>query len=721
MHLKRILFSGAIALATAAAAIGQTATMPPQTSSFTGNTRGYWFTSPVDMTITGVNVLQGVGGANTEQNFAVVRFDGATPPPAYPTTTNAFTQLALGQDLPAGAFQPVSARVLAGDVIGIYGNTTAGAGTTNGTNSYAGGSQVQTMIDGNVVDLYRSGMQFHLGSATTPAGMQDLWSEPNSFNITRVEFTYELDDVVITDCLPGSFVDISATGTPLGLTDDGEADISTTVSNALFAAGLARVGSNGGVRFNGAGTNLGFGNAAIPSTNAFSGDQTLLPFWDDVNTVGGTIGDIFWEEIGGTLIVQWNNVGFFQDAINTATWQLQVHSSGPAFAQFIYTDIEGLRADGGASATIGYQGGASASTDAQYTIDAPLAVRNGTVLSLVRARSTVFTPDAPGTWVDISGTGTPLSLTDDGEADIPTTVSNGLFAAGFARVGSNGGVRFGGAGLDLGFSNVAIPSTNAFSGDQTLLPFWDDVNTSSGTIGEIFWQEIGGTLIVQWNNVGFYQDAVNTATWQLQVHSSGPIFAQFLYQDIEGPRAAGGSSATIGYQGGAISGDAPWSFNTTSVSNGTVLSLVAASRKIGASYCNANPNSTGVPGEIHLSGTRSVATNNLRLTATNLPTNAFGYFIASTTTGFVANAGGQNGNLCLSGTIGRAVGGAVLSSGGAGSFTILANLASIPQPGGPNVAAMAGESWNFQCWHRDSVGGVANSNLTNAVQVVFIP
>ena len=50
----------------------------------------------------------------------------------------------------------------------------------------------------------------------------------------------------------GTWIDTQAN--PLNLADDGEVNITSTVSNAVFGAGTLRVGSNGAVRFAGSGT-----------------------------------------------------------------------------------------------------------------------------------------------------------------------------------------------------------------------------------------------------------------------------------------------------------------------------------------------------------------------------------------------------------------------------------------------------------------------------------
>jgi hypothetical protein len=111
--------------------------------------------------------------------------------------------------------------------------------------------------------------------------------------------------------------------------------------------------------------------------------------------------------------------------------------------------------------------------------------------------------------------------------------------------------------------------------------------------------------------------------------------------------------------------------------------------------------------------------NNLRVTAASLPLQAFGYFLTSRTQGFVANPGGSQGNLCLGGSIGRYVGpGQIQSSGQSGFIALQLDLTNMPQPAG-SVAVQVGQTWSFQSWYRDSIGGSATSNFTSGVAVTF--
>jgi len=92
---------------------------------------------------------------------------------------------------------------------------------------------------------------------------------------------------------------------------------------------------------------------------------------------------------------------------------------------------------------------------------------------------------------------------------------------------------------------------------------------------------------------------------------------------------------------------------------------------------------------------------------------------ASRTQGFVAHAGGSQGNLCLGGSIGRNVGGLIVNSGAPGSVMVSAPLGAMPQPARP-VAVVVGETWHFQCWFRDSVGGAATSNFSDGLALLFL-
>jgi hypothetical protein len=138
---------------------------------------------------------------------------------------------------------------------------------------------------------------------------------------------------------------------------------------------------------------------------------------------------------------------------------------------------------------------------------------------------------------------------------------------------------------------------------------------------------------------------------------------------------------------------------------------------LGTSYCTPNPNSRGVSGIQTVLGSNVVARNNVTLVASRLPLNAFGYFLASRNQGFVANAGGSQGNLCLSGAVGR-FNGNIFNTASSGSGTLHIDLQQIPSPSGL-LSVLPGETWHFQTWHRDSVAGSATSNFTDAVSVTF--
>ncbi|MEE8469108.1 MAG: hypothetical protein V3T22_11675, partial [Planctomycetota bacterium] len=133
-------------------------------------------------------------------------------------------------------------------------------------------------------------------------------------------------------------------------------------------------------------------------------------------------------------------------------------------------------------------------------------------------------------------------------------------------------------------------------------------------------------------------------------------------------------------------------------------------------YCDpAVPNSTGQSGRITASGTFLAGGFPLHLRADALPTNKFGYFLTSQTQGLVVSPPGSQGNLCLAGTISRFAA-QIRNSGANGSFEIDVDTLQIPPS--PPTAILAGETWNFTTWYRDSDPG-KTSNFTDAVSILF--
>ncbi|MEM6675631.1 MAG: hypothetical protein AAF726_22460, partial [Planctomycetota bacterium] len=178
-----------------------------------------------------------------------------------------------------------------------------------------------------------------------------------------------------------------------------------------------------------------------------------------------------------------------------------------------------------------------------------------------------------------------------------------------------------------------------------------------------------------------------------------------------------GAAAAINPFFGSWNGIFLWSSQTSPTTTAILgaRAIYPDSPAAGVQYCYGEANSTGDRGFIRATGSRSIArVHTLHVEA--LPPNVFGYYLASLSTGLVPNAGGSMGTLCVSGSVGRF---GIFQADASGASSRALDPSQIPQPNG-TTAALPGESWHFQVWHRDAAMGSATSNFTNAVAIPFL-
>jgi hypothetical protein len=172
--LHRTAASAALALLPVLALAQTQVPLPPQSSTFSPNARGFWFTAPAAIVITGLRVP--TDASNAPQTIEVVRFKSA--PRAYPATTTRFTSLFRVVDDASAGVLPVSIPVARGDIIGVL-------GSRDYVSSEAPNPAPST-IAGRPVRLKRLGMQLPLSAFAA----QDLWTE-QAYGIGRVEIHYQ--------------------------------------------------------------------------------------------------------------------------------------------------------------------------------------------------------------------------------------------------------------------------------------------------------------------------------------------------------------------------------------------------------------------------------------------------------------------------------------------------------------------------------------------------
>ncbi|MCF8433592.1 MAG: fibronectin type III domain-containing protein, partial [Crocinitomicaceae bacterium] len=138
-------------------------------------------------------------------------------------------------------------------------------------------------------------------------------------------------------CPASGFVDISATGTDLNLTDDTEAGITLPFSFSYQnqTINTMTVGNNGGVVLNTLAGNVGYGGDMTTLASNF-----LFLWGDDLDD---ETGNVYWEVTGTapnqTLIVQWDNINNWPNGAGAVTYQLQIEEA-TGIIYFVYDDVE---------------------------------------------------------------------------------------------------------------------------------------------------------------------------------------------------------------------------------------------------------------------------------------------------------------------------------------------------------------------------------------------
>jgi hypothetical protein len=154
--------------------------LPAYSNTFTSDlSRGYWFTSPHDLLVTGLRVPTDIG--TQPQNIHIMRLNVA--PPFYSASSSDFTTLGYFAGVSGTSFIDTDITIHSGDIVGVLG--TRGTGTTM-HNSYSTANQFNSSIFGTPVMLKRL---LYQGSIST--GPATAVSTEDSNPLSRVEFQFQ--------------------------------------------------------------------------------------------------------------------------------------------------------------------------------------------------------------------------------------------------------------------------------------------------------------------------------------------------------------------------------------------------------------------------------------------------------------------------------------------------------------------------------------------------
>ncbi|MFZ1692640.1 MAG: GEVED domain-containing protein, partial [Flavobacteriales bacterium] len=213
----------------------------------------------------------------------------------------------------------------------------------------------------------------------------------------------------------------------------------------------------------------------------------------------------------------------------------------------------------------------------------PVCIGDDSQLEAIAPVSGYFMGSGGASFIDISGTGTPVTPAAGDDTEHNVTIPGGFIFSGTSytdiRIGSNGVVVFGSTTGDVALTNAALPSTANSAGNVFLAPFWDDFDDGPATpAGNIYTEQVGDVFIIQWQTYPHFSAVSGqNITFQVQLNLLTNV-VYFVYQDVifGGTQSTldAGLSATVGIQWAASAGNfIQYSFNTASLVDGQVISF----------------------------------------------------------------------------------------------------------------------------------------------------
>ncbi len=160
-------------------------------------------------------------------------------------------------------------------------------------------------------------------------------------------------------------------------------------------------------------------------------------------------------------------------------------------------------------------------------------------------------------FIDISGTGERLVLTDDGSAEIRFGFGFEFYGKTYytASVSANGYISFGNSGNGYNPAGLAIPQLASTPGWQTspfIAPWFDDLNPSAG--GAVYFEVQGKSpnrqVVVQWRVAHHDGQATKLVEFEAVLYQgTNRILFQYNQTNVGDSALSHGASATAGIQG----------------------------------------------------------------------------------------------------------------------------------------------------------------------------